>query len=90
MDVPLKTVKNALTGLRKQGVVQPTGKVEGRTEQVRLSVPRPDPHKEDGTRDNANTTPSEHPENVLPLAETPDPEPHALDCQCADCEYGEV
>ncbi len=35
----LKTVKNALTGLRKQEVVEPTGEVENRTEQVRLSVP---------------------------------------------------
>jgi hypothetical protein len=35
----VKTVKNALTGLRKQEVVEPTGEVESRTEQVRLSVP---------------------------------------------------
>jgi hypothetical protein len=35
----LKTVKNALTGLRKQEIVEPTGAVENRTEQVRLSVP---------------------------------------------------
>ena len=35
----LKTVKNALTGLRKKEVVEPTGEVENRTEQVRLSVP---------------------------------------------------
>ena len=35
----IKTVKNALTGLRKQEVVEPTGEVENRTEQVRLSVP---------------------------------------------------
>jgi hypothetical protein len=35
----LKTVKNALTGLRKQEVVEPTGEAENRTEQVRLSVP---------------------------------------------------
>jgi hypothetical protein len=35
----VKTVKNVLTGLRKQGVVEPTGEVENRTEQVRLSVP---------------------------------------------------
>jgi hypothetical protein len=33
------TVKNGLTGLRKQEVVEPTGEVENRTEQVRLSVP---------------------------------------------------
>jgi hypothetical protein len=35
----VKTVKNALTGLRKQGVVEPTGEIENRTERVRLSVP---------------------------------------------------
>ncbi len=35
----VKTVKNALTGLRKQGLVEPTGEIESRTEQVQLSVP---------------------------------------------------
>jgi len=35
----VKTVKNVLTGLRKQGVVEPTGEVENRTEQVRFTVP---------------------------------------------------
>jgi hypothetical protein len=35
----VKTVKNVLTGLRKQDVVEATGEVENRTEQVRLSVP---------------------------------------------------
>jgi hypothetical protein len=35
----IKTVKNVLTGLRKQEVVEPTGEVENRTERVRLSVP---------------------------------------------------
>jgi hypothetical protein len=35
----IKTVKNALTGLRKQGLVEPTGEIENRTEQVKLSVP---------------------------------------------------
>src|SRR5829696_503942 len=48
--VPLKTVKNVLTGLRKQGMVEPTGKTEGQAEQVRLSVPRPNEYR-DGTRD---------------------------------------
>src|SRR3712207_8258277 len=46
--VPLKTVKNVLTGLRKQGVVEPTGQTEGQAEQVRLSVPRPNVYR-DGT-----------------------------------------
>jgi hypothetical protein len=35
----VKTVKNTLTGLRKQGLVEPTGEVEHRTERVQLSVP---------------------------------------------------
>lgn len=35
----VKTVKNTLSGLRKQGLVEPTGETENRTEQVRLSVP---------------------------------------------------
>jgi hypothetical protein len=48
--VPLKTVKNVLTGLRKQGVVKTTGQTEGQAEQVRLSVPRPNVYR-DGTRD---------------------------------------
>jgi hypothetical protein len=48
--IPLKTVKNVLTGLRKQGVVETTGQTEGQAEQVRLSVPRPNLYR-DGTRD---------------------------------------
>ncbi len=48
--VPLKTVKNVLTGLRKQGTVEPTGATEGQAEQVRLGVPRPNVYR-DGTRD---------------------------------------
>jgi len=48
--VPLKTVKNVLTGLRKQGTVEATGDTEGQAEQVRLRVPRPNVYR-DGTRD---------------------------------------
>jgi AAA domain-containing protein/primase/DNA polymerase family protein len=48
--VPLKTVKNVLTGLQKQGTVEPTGQTEGQAEQVRLSVPRPNLYR-GGTRD---------------------------------------
>jgi hypothetical protein len=48
--IPLKTVKNVLTGLRKQGAVEPTGQTEGQAEQVRLTVPCPDAYM-DGTRD---------------------------------------
>ncbi len=38
-SLAVKTVKNSLTGLRKQGLVEPTGQTESRTEQVQLSVP---------------------------------------------------
>jgi hypothetical protein len=48
--IPLKTVKNVLTGLRKQGVVETTGQTEGQAQQVRLSVPRPNVYR-DETRD---------------------------------------
>jgi hypothetical protein len=48
--VPLKTVQNTLTGLRKQGVVEATGETEGRAEQVRLSVPTSQPYR-NGTWD---------------------------------------
>jgi len=48
--IPLKTVKNVLTGLRKQGVVETTGQTEGQAQQIRLSVPRPNVYR-DGTRD---------------------------------------
>jgi AAA domain len=34
----VKTVKNVLTGLRKQQIVEPTGELENRTEKVRLCV----------------------------------------------------
>jgi DNA-binding CsgD family transcriptional regulator len=44
----VKTVKNTLTGLRKQGLVEPTGEMESRTEQVQLSVPASLAHKRDG------------------------------------------
>ena len=49
--VPLKTVKNSLTGLRKQGTVESTGEKEGREERVRLIVPTSLSFKGDGTRD---------------------------------------
>jgi hypothetical protein len=48
--MPLKTVKNVLTGLRKQGAVEPTDQTEGQAEQVRLNVPRPNVYREK-TRD---------------------------------------
>jgi hypothetical protein len=47
----LKTVRNALTGLRKQGTVEPTGELENRTERVRLSVPQSRSLYRDGDRD---------------------------------------
>ena len=49
--VPAKTVKNSLIGLKKQGMVEPTGEKEGREERVRLIVPTSQPIKGDGTRD---------------------------------------
>jgi len=51
--VPLKTVQNTLTGLRKQGVVEATGETEGRAEQVRLSVPTSQPYR-NGTWDDGD------------------------------------
>jgi hypothetical protein len=50
----VKTVKNALTGLRKQEVVEPTGEVESRAEQVRLSVPASLALYRDGDGDDSN------------------------------------
>jgi hypothetical protein len=50
----VKTVKNVLTGLRKKGVVEPTGEVESRTEQVRLTVPASLSLYRDGDRDDSN------------------------------------
>ena len=52
--VPLKTVKNALTGLRKQGVVEATGEKDGRADQVRLIVPTSQPCIDTGRRDDSN------------------------------------
>src|SRR5919112_472405 len=50
----VKTVKNVLTGLRKQEVVEPTGEVENRTEQIRLSVPASLSLYRDGDGDDNN------------------------------------
>jgi hypothetical protein len=47
----VKTVKNSLTGLRKQGTVEPTGEKEGREERVRLIVPTSLSLKGNGTQD---------------------------------------
>jgi hypothetical protein len=57
--VALKTVKNVLTGLRKQGVVEPTGETEGQAEQVRLGVPRPNVYR-NGTRDTGHSLAGVH------------------------------
>jgi hypothetical protein len=66
--VPLKTVKNTLTGLRRQGVVEPTGEAEGRAEQVRLIVPASQPYKgrDVGTIDQGQVT--REPTGTPPLA----------------------
>jgi hypothetical protein len=50
----VKTVKNVLTGLRKQGVVEPTGEVENRTQQLRLTVPASLSLYRDGDGDDSN------------------------------------
>lgn len=57
--VPLKTVKNVLTGLRKQDTVETAGQTEGQAEQVRLSVPRPNVYR-DWTRDTSDSLTSVH------------------------------
>jgi hypothetical protein len=59
--VQVKTVKNSLTGLRKQGIVEPTGEKEGREERVRLIVPTSLSLKEDGTQDDKAGVLSEDP-----------------------------
>jgi len=63
--MPAKTVKNSLTGLRKQGAVEPTGEKENREEQVRIIVPASLSLKGDGTRDDSaralSPVPSERP-----------------------------
>jgi hypothetical protein len=66
--IPLKTVKNSLTGLRRQGVIEPTGEVEGRAEQVRLIVPTSQPYKgrDVGTIDQGQVT--REPTGTPPLA----------------------
>ncbi|MBA2443637.1 MAG: hypothetical protein H0V53_14750 [Rubrobacter sp.] len=58
-ELATKTVKNALTGLRKQGVVEATGKVDGRTEQVQISVPASQPPKRDGDGDAKHSNPDD-------------------------------
>jgi hypothetical protein len=50
----VKTVKNVLTGLRKQEVVEPTGEIENRTELVRLCVPASLSLYRDGDGDDSN------------------------------------
>jgi hypothetical protein len=60
-SVRVKTVKNSLTELRKQGTVEPTGEKEGREERVRLIVPSSLSLKEDGTRDDKAGVLSEDP-----------------------------
>jgi len=57
--VPVKTVKNSLTGLRKQGTVESTGEKEGREERVRLIVPASLSLIGDGTRDDGERPLSE-------------------------------
>jgi len=46
-SLAIKTVKNTLTGLHRQGAVEPTGDKKGRTERLRLIVPASLPYKKD-------------------------------------------
>jgi hypothetical protein len=52
----VKTVKNTLTGLRKQQIVEPTGELENRTEKVRLCVPASLSLNKDGDDSSAQLT----------------------------------
>lgn len=52
--MPLKTVSNTLTGLRKQGIAEATGEKDGRAEQVRFIVPASQPSR-NGTWDAGRT-----------------------------------
>jgi AAA domain len=61
--VLVKTVKNSLTELRKNGTVEPTGEKEGREERVRLIVPTSLSLKGDGTRDDKAGVLSEDPKS---------------------------
>ena len=61
----VKTVKNTLSGLRKQGLVEPTGVTENRTEQVRLSVPASLAYKRDGDGDGTKSDDEDAQENSL-------------------------
>ena len=47
--MPIKTVRNTLSRLRTADKVEPTGEREGRSEQVRLTIPDPKPPVEVGT-----------------------------------------
>lgn len=63
----VKTVKNTLTGLRKQGLVESTGEAENRTEQVQLSVPAS--LHPIGDRDGDGTKPDHNPEDLKEVRE---------------------
>lgn len=64
-ELQVKTVKNALTGLRKQGIVEATGEQSGRTEQVRLASRRPYPLR-DGDGDAKQSMPKSAALSVKP------------------------
>jgi hypothetical protein len=83
----VKTVKNALTGLRKQGLVEPTGETESRTEQVRLSVPASLAYKRDGD----GTKPAdEDPQDGHPEDLVIEREPAAIPLLAVSDEWEEV
>src|SRR5215213_5121798 len=61
----VKTVKNTLSGLRKQGLVEPTGEMENRTERVQLSVPASLAYKRDGDGDGTKPDDENVQDNLL-------------------------
>jgi hypothetical protein len=64
-SLAVKTVKNTLSGLRKQGLVEPTGETENRTERVQLSVPASLAYKRDGDGDGTKSDDEDAQENLL-------------------------
>jgi hypothetical protein len=64
----VKTVKNALTGLRKRGLVETTGEMDHRMEQVRLRVPASPLYKDDGDGDAAEPIESHDTKNQEALS----------------------
>lgn len=82
-EIVLKTVRNTLSRLRNAGEVKPTGEKDGRSEQVKLSVPNPNPLYRDGTREDNKSGNDDRSEGEGSGAE------HPLDCKCPECSAPE-